>query len=456
MAVSNAQKFVDRQTLGCDETMHLTLCFDAAPELIQRPADMILVMDRSGSMAGSRIQFARQAAKSLIRTVARASGDATGLTLANGSRIGLASFSVDAVEDVPLTTDVSRLYRALDSLQPGGNTNHYRAFTAAQHMLDAPSGKEQVVILFTDGETTEGPSADPLADAMRRDGIEIYCIGLTDQPEALRTWASTPTDTHVATTQSPAALQVLFEQIAAQVVHAGAQDVVIRESLHPDFRIVQMDAPTHGVVEQISPQTVQWTLGAVGVTGPETAALTFVVQYVGHGAGRRPVNAEITYTDRAGSQLTFPQPEVEILCPDKPVQPEPCPEPVPFWAAHCRDAVEVQVPEVQLTGLGRIVQVSATIRSVCPGKRVAVAVLLSEQDAAGTVYPRGMKTVLLPAQTGTECRDVTLRCVRFVVPEQLAPAGGGSLCQKRQFRVQVLANYVDTDFVCCDAGDVTL
>ena len=64
-------------------------------------------------------------------------------------------------------------------------------------------------------------------------------------------------------------------------------------------------------------------------------------------------------------------------------------------------------------------------------------------------YARGIKT-LLPAHTAPTCRDVLVKCIRFVLPEQLDAEGKtDATCNPRRFAVQLLANYVDTDFVCC-------
>ena len=100
-----------------------------------------------------------------------------------------------------------------------------------------------------------------------------------------------------------------------------------------------------------------------------------------------------------------------------------------------------------MDSLGCIVQLDVTLRSVCPDKRVALAVMLSELD---TEHKRGMKTLTIPAHTGNGCRDVTVRCIKFVLPEDLDVSGSdGSLCNERRFRARLIANYVDYDFECC-------
>ena len=93
-----------------------------------------------------------------------------------------------------------------------------------------------------------------------------------------------------------------------------------------------------------------------------------------------------------------------------------------------------------------------TLKSVCPGKKVAVSIILSEIGSDGVTYPRGVKHILVPPQEGQNCQDISLRCIQFSVPEALNPDGTpGSICADRNFEAQVIANYVDTDFTCCEA-----
>ena len=131
--------------------------------------------------------------------------------------------------------------------------------------------------------------------------------------------------------------------------------------------------------------------------------------------------------------------------------PEPCPEPMAIVVPPCQDAVQAVLPDVGPGGLGRIVQLDVVLKSVCPGKRLAVSVILGEVDANGLAAPRGVKHILVPAQPGSQCLDVTLKCIQFSLPEALDPSGdGSSLCKDRKLQAQVIANYVDTDFACCE------
>lgn len=118
------------------------------------------------------------------------------------------------------------------------------------------------------------------------------------------------------------------------------------------------------------------------------------------------------------------------------------------------DEIELDVGEAVLESLGRILKLDVTIPNVCPGRWVALAVILTEVDTQGNEYRRGMKTFVIPAHDGDSCQNVTVRCIRFVLPEELDVSGTPDrLCDERQFRARFIANYIDAGFTCCTFDD---
>ena len=109
--------------------------------------------------------------------------------------------------------------------------------------------------------------------------------------------------------------------------------------------------------------------------------------------------------------------------------------------------------DTYLQSLGRIIQTDVTIKNVCPGKRVALAVILTEVDLNGTEYQRGMKAMTIPAHNQSGCRDVLVKCVKFVVPEDLDVSGGNAqaMCNRRYFKIRFIAHHIDTDYRCCES-----
>ncbi len=453
MPISNPQKTVLSSEMSCDGLNTVTVSFDAAPELDSTPSDILLIMDRSGSLAGVKMTQSKRSAQWLVQTVARASGDPAGKKILHGSHMAVMSFADEATTDTPLTDDAAVLNTAIDALSAEGRTNHTAAFHRAFTLLRQSAAPRRVIVMFTDGETTMGGDPMTWVDSIQADGIEIYCIGLTVNEAPLQAWASDPDSQYVAMAEDTPQLQAAFSRIAAEVVKAGALDVEIQEVLNPAFEIQSVSPPSHGSVVLVDSQTLQWTADAVGAAGPETASLSFVIRHINQVEGVKSVNQSISYSDRQKDTLVFPDPKVTVVCKGGggPVIVESCPPAVSFQLEGCQDAAVTTI-DTAIGGLGRIVQADILIQNVCPGKRIAVAAVLSEADAQGTEQARGLKTFLIPPQTGNTCQDVQLKCVSFVVPEALDTTGNtASLCNARSFSLRVLANYVDTDFACCDA-----
>lgn len=459
MSVSNPQKKISPETIGCQGTATVTMSFDATAMLSKDPADIVLIMDRSYSMNNERMFYAKQGAKDLINIVSGATAEQGSDTIGSGSRMGIVSFSSTATQDVQLTTNVNSLKNAITSLSKTSETNHVVAFEAAETMLGAKGDNRQVVIMFTDGLTTQGGSAKPVTDRMKANGVEIYCIGLLETPETLNEWASEPVSTHVAYTAEPTKVGEVFRDIAAETVKAGAQDIMITEEVQPDFKILSAEAPEYGTAMITGQNTLTWNLKSAGLTlNPTTIELSFAVMHIGTTGGTKQFNKLVTYEDRDGNKLDFGNPTVNVDCSVNPViYPEPCPEPTTFEVTGCEDAAKVVMNSVELTSLGRIVQVDMTLKSICPGKRLAVSVLLSETGQDGIKQTRGLKHFLVPAQEGEECTDITLKCIQFSVPEELdTDQTANGICNSRTFEVMAIANYVDSDFACCDTKSVTI
>ena len=456
MPLRNPKKSVSPEAISCGDTANMTISFEASASLSSEPADIVLLMDHSSSMWPPKLEDAKAAANALIDMLAAASGGTE--TIENGSRIGLVSFSGNAKKLLDFSTDTAALHNAINSLVFGGGTNHQQAFEVAEAMLPPKTEKRQILVMFTDGVSSGSGDPDPVAERIKASGAEIYCIGLLGDDSSLRKWASAPQESHVVMTEDSARLTELFRQIASEIVLAGAYEATLAEALSDEFEISKLNSVSHGEARITGAQTLNWNPGTVGITEkPETVSLSFKIRHIGRESGLRPVNKSLSYQDRDENLLSFPSPALQINCGGTDVYPEPCPEPTEFSVEGCVDAAHVLLSPVKLQGLGRIIQVDATLKAVCPGKKVAASIILIELSPDGEELPRGVKHILVPAQTGEECRDVTLKCIQFSLPEALDASGKtGSICNSRQFAARVIANYVDTDFTCCETQAQTL
>ena len=456
MGVTNSNKTLSVDRMDCDGSLRVTLAITAAPDIFTNPTDIVLVLDRSGSMSGTPLANMKTGAKTFIRIIEEATDGVKNNQIGSGSHIGIVSFATTATVDTPLITSVDVLNNAVDSLVAGGSTNHGEAFSKAVQLFDPASPNAKVIVMFTDGKTTIGPPPAPIADAAKAQGIIIYCIGLvgTDGVDvnALNRWATDPAATHVAVTPDEGDLEDLFAELAANISKTGATGIVINEVVTGDFLITSVVSPTKGSATMLDAHSLRWNIEELGTTGSESAVLQFFVRHVGQLPGTKKVNQSITYQDKEGNMVTFPDPSVKVEC-GVVVHPEPCPKPLDLTVAGCSDSLVVDMGEINLDSQGRIIQMDVTLRSVCPGKRVALAAILTEVDRDGMEHQRGMKTMTIPAHSQPGCRDVTVKCIRFVVPQDLDPSGNAhALCSPRSFKARFLANTIDTDYRCCETA----
>lgn len=110
----------------------LSISLAAAPDIASNPTDIVLVLDRSGSMAGPPLASLKAGAKTFIDIIDEATDSGQDGQIGSGSRIGIVSFSGTAATDAQLITSVDTLKSAVDQLTAGGSTNHADAFTGCR------------------------------------------------------------------------------------------------------------------------------------------------------------------------------------------------------------------------------------------------------------------------------------------------------------------------------------
>ncbi len=456
MGVTNSNKVINMEQIDCDGSLKVTLALTAAPDIVSNPTDIVLVLDRSGSMAGSPLENMKTGAKTFIDIIEEATDGTADGEIGSGSRIGIVSFASTAVDNTQLITSVDTLKNAVDGLVANGSTNHADAFTKAMQLFDPMSSSQKVIVMFTDGNTTIGDPPSPVAAEARSQGIIIYCIGLVGSDgvdiNTLNDWATDPDASHVAVTPDEAELEELFAELAANISKTGATNIVIDEKVNPDFNITSILPPNKGTATMVDSNTLKWSIPELGVTASESAVLEFYIRHISQTQGTKLVNESITYSDTEGNVVVFPAPTVTVDCTVV-VNPEECPVPVDLTVQDCSDSVLMDLGDTYLESQGRIIQIDVTIKDVCPEKRVALAVILTEVDENGMEYQRGMKTVTIPAHSYPTCRDILVKCIKFVVPEDLDVSGDGpvTMCNPRQFKARFIAHNIDTDYSCCES-----
>ena len=133
----------------------------------KQSAAVALVMDRSGSMAGQKLELAKSAAM------------ATAAVLGRQDWLGVYAFDNEAKTVVPMTrlTETAAVNGQIAALSSGGGTHLQPAFEMARTGLLRTAAKVRHMIILTDGQTT-GSGYETLASQCRSDGITISTVAI--------------------------------------------------------------------------------------------------------------------------------------------------------------------------------------------------------------------------------------------------------------------------------------
>ncbi len=132
--------------------------------------DVVLVVDRSGSMQGQKFLDLIDAIDTFTATLDETPVD---------EQVGLASYSDYATSDVPLTEDLAAITAGLKSLSVGGYTSISRGMRAGEVVLNGSRGVEFVertMIVMTDGLHNRGPEPREAAADLAASGVTIHTI----------------------------------------------------------------------------------------------------------------------------------------------------------------------------------------------------------------------------------------------------------------------------------------
>lgn len=128
---------------------------------------LALVIDRSGSMAGQKIEICKAAAV------------ASAELLTNKDFIGVYAFDSQVHEIVPMTkvTSISTIASQIALIGSGGGTNAYPGMVRAREELNRVKSKIKHMIVLTDGQTS-GEGYQALASQCHAEGITISTVAV--------------------------------------------------------------------------------------------------------------------------------------------------------------------------------------------------------------------------------------------------------------------------------------
>jgi Mg-chelatase subunit ChlD len=191
-------------------TIHLPVTFRRRCMPVTQRADVVLALDTSSSMAGAKLEQARQAAKLFVR-----------LLDLPGDQAAIVSYAQAATLVQPLTADLAALEQAVDGLTYTQGTRIDRGIQAGVGELLGPrhrAANRPVLVLMSDGIQLEEPeTAHAWAEYAWARGIVVYTVALggdADRP-TLQALADHPSHAYFAPDTED--LRAIYAQVAGAV-----------------------------------------------------------------------------------------------------------------------------------------------------------------------------------------------------------------------------------------------
>jgi len=254
------------------------------------PANIALVIDKSGSMQGAKIADAREAALMALEL------------LGEDDTLAVVAFNqaVDVVLPATSASDLPNMRRAIDRIGAGGRTALFagvqRGIDEALTFLDPYTVNR--VILLSDGLANVGPTSPDSIAALGRDaageGISITTIGLgLGFNEDLMTRLALNSDGNHAFVEHPDDLVDIFDREFGDVFSVVGQEARVEIEFREGIRPLR----TLGRPAEVDGQRVRFNLRQI--YGGQEKYILVEVEIAGNAARERVESSRVSarYTD---------------------------------------------------------------------------------------------------------------------------------------------------------------
>ncbi|EFM09010.1 von Willebrand factor type A [Paenibacillus curdlanolyticus YK9] len=304
-------KTVNPTTITTEDEAEVTLNVTGIPPAnVVVPNDVVLIIDKSGSMAPSynngedKMLNAKEAAKGFV--------DLMDLTK---HRVAIVDFSSsNMIGNLPFTTNPTEAKNYIDTINANGSTATGDAIDSAIALLANHRPEAQpVIVIMTDGDATQ-PSTDPYGYAKQKallakdNGIIFYTIALlkstddpvTSGPNILLKEMATTSDHHHFVLGSTGLSQI-YAAIVKEIGMASAYDVTVTDNVDPNFEIVPGSYDNNIPKPTVTGNTLVWDFNELKNS---TLSFKYKIRPVDKTkSGTFPVStatSKITYKDYAG------------------------------------------------------------------------------------------------------------------------------------------------------------
>lgn len=280
---------------------------DVVP-VARAPMNVALVVDRSGSMQGEKMESARAAALSLLDD------------LADGDRVALLSYASDVSVDVPTMVLGPRtrpvFEQAIEELTVAGGTALADALDAGadeilRHLREQDLAR---VILLSDGRPTVGETEphriETLAARLYEEGVPVTTMGIGyDYNEDLMTSLAVAGGGNYYFVEDPTETAVLLSRELSSLGHTVAREVELTFELPPEVRVARVYGYPHA--QRGQRLTVPMSSFAAG----ERRRVLMALEVPREDRGRLPLaRAQLAYrSELRGARRELALPPVDVL-----------------------------------------------------------------------------------------------------------------------------------------------
>ena len=145
------------------------------PSVVRKPQAVVLLIDASGSMNGSKLDEVKTAATNFVQR----QNINLAQTIKNQDRIAVIGFGSYASVVTPLTSNLSKIEQAIASIHDGGDTQMDLALETAKKELNKTNLSKNI-LLFTDGMPRSSSRTSQQAQIIRNEGINLVAIATGD------------------------------------------------------------------------------------------------------------------------------------------------------------------------------------------------------------------------------------------------------------------------------------
>jgi len=218
---------------------------------------LILVIDRSGSMSGEKVEMAKDAAKAAVEL------------LGPKDYVGVVAFDHECfwVAELQSAADKTGVQQKIASIEAGGGTDMAPAMEMALSKLQTSSAKLKHIIILTDGMSTPGPFYE-LSTQMAQQKITLSTVGISDADQDLLKKMSEWGNGRYYYTDSAASIPQIFTKETMTAAKSAIREMPFMpvQSLPADF------------LQGIDLATAPFLLGYVNTKAKPTSELWLVTE----------------------------------------------------------------------------------------------------------------------------------------------------------------------------------